>query len=146
MSPCVRRCAALAPGSSPSEPRYDFQFFFRYSPVSAILIGTTTDLRFLLAGFGCSYVAGFGPVCRFLIPANSCRWPCYCTRDNIRRHLYPPIRCLDSRCGRRPPDQDGPATCDQPPLHVSPLSNGFTSAVKSRIDNNVFHAGFSILK
>jgi hypothetical protein len=38
-----------------SEPRHDFQFFAGYSPVSATLIGTTTDRKFLLAGFGYSY-------------------------------------------------------------------------------------------
>jgi hypothetical protein len=38
-----------------SEPRHDFQFFAGYSPVSATLIGTTTDRRFVLAGFGYSY-------------------------------------------------------------------------------------------
>jgi hypothetical protein len=38
-----------------AEPRHDFQFFAGYSPVSATLIGTTTDRKFLLAGFGYSY-------------------------------------------------------------------------------------------
>jgi hypothetical protein len=41
--------------ANPSEPRHDFQFFAGYSPVSATLIGTTTDRQFLLAGFGYSY-------------------------------------------------------------------------------------------
>src|SRR5580704_14167032 len=40
---------------SPSQPRHDFEFFAGYSPVSATLIGTTTDRRFVLAGFGYSY-------------------------------------------------------------------------------------------
>jgi hypothetical protein len=40
---------------SPAEPRHDFQFFAGYSPVSATLIGTTTDRRFLAAGLGYSY-------------------------------------------------------------------------------------------
>src|SRR5580692_8825806 len=40
---------------SPAEPRHDFQFFAGYSPVSATLIGTTTDRRFFMAGFGYSY-------------------------------------------------------------------------------------------
>ena len=38
-----------------SGPRHDFQFFAGYSPVSATLIGTTTDRQFLLAGFSYSY-------------------------------------------------------------------------------------------
>jgi hypothetical protein len=38
-----------------SDARHDFQFFAGYSPVSATLIGTTTDRQFLLAGFGYSY-------------------------------------------------------------------------------------------
>jgi hypothetical protein len=41
--------------SSPSDPRHDFQFFAGYSPVSATLIGTTTDRRLFIAGFGYSY-------------------------------------------------------------------------------------------
>lgn len=41
--------------SSPNDPRHDFQFFAGYSPVSATLIGTTTDRRLFIAGFGYSY-------------------------------------------------------------------------------------------
>jgi hypothetical protein len=41
--------------SSPSEHRHDFQFFAGYSPVSATLIGTTTDRRLVIAGFSYSY-------------------------------------------------------------------------------------------
>src|ERR1700685_75972 len=37
------------------DTRHDFQFFAGYSPVTATLIGTTTDRRFVLAGFGYSY-------------------------------------------------------------------------------------------
>jgi hypothetical protein len=44
-----------SPDAQPSEPRHDFQFFAGYSPVSATLIGTTTDRRFFMAGFGYSY-------------------------------------------------------------------------------------------
>jgi len=47
--------AFCSPDSSPSQPRHDFQFFAGYSPASATLIGTTTDRRFFLAGFGYSY-------------------------------------------------------------------------------------------
>lgn len=45
-------CSADA---SPSTTRHDFEFFAGYSPVSATLIGTTTDRRFVMAGFGYSY-------------------------------------------------------------------------------------------
>jgi hypothetical protein len=45
-------CAA---DSAPAETRHDFQFFAGYSPVSATLIGTATDRRFVVAGFGYSY-------------------------------------------------------------------------------------------
>ena len=38
-----------------SEPRHDFQFYAGYSPMSATLIGTTTNRRFLVAGFAYSY-------------------------------------------------------------------------------------------
>ncbi len=49
--------------SSPSAPRHDFQFFVGYSPVSATLIGTTTDRRSFVAGFGYRYqCCRFGPV------------------------------------------------------------------------------------
>jgi hypothetical protein len=49
--------AAFCSGnSSPSEPRHDFQFFAGYSPVATTLIGTTTDRRFFMAGFGYSWV------------------------------------------------------------------------------------------
>jgi hypothetical protein len=41
--------------STDPEPRHDFQFMAGYSPVASTLIGTTTDRRFLLAGFGYSY-------------------------------------------------------------------------------------------
>ena len=42
-----------------SETRHDFQFFAGYSPVSATLIGTTTDRQFFLAGFAYSYRCWF---------------------------------------------------------------------------------------
>jgi hypothetical protein len=45
-------CSAV---SSAPEPRHDFQFFAGYSPVSTTLIGTTSDRRFVMAGFGYSY-------------------------------------------------------------------------------------------
>jgi hypothetical protein len=47
--------AGFCSSDSPSEPRHNFQFFAGYSPLSATLIGTTTDRRLLLAGFGYSY-------------------------------------------------------------------------------------------
>ncbi len=40
---------------APSELRHDFQFFAGYSPVSATLIGTTSDRRFVAAGFSYGY-------------------------------------------------------------------------------------------
>ena len=43
------------PDVATSEPRHDFQFMAGYSPVSSTLIGTTTDRRFLMAGFAYSY-------------------------------------------------------------------------------------------
>jgi len=47
--------AGICSSNSAAEPRHDFQFFAGYSPASATLIGTTTDRRFLMAGFGYSY-------------------------------------------------------------------------------------------
>src|SRR5579862_6377860 len=47
--------AFCSPDSPPSEPRHDFQFFGGYSPVSATLIGSTADRRFVMAGFAYSY-------------------------------------------------------------------------------------------
>lgn len=54
---CVTPALAGICSSNPSasEPRHDFQFFAGYSPASATLIGTTTDRRFFMAGFGYSY-------------------------------------------------------------------------------------------
>ncbi len=40
---------------APSEFRHDFQFFAGYSPVSATLIGTTSNRRFVAAGFSYGY-------------------------------------------------------------------------------------------
>lgn len=39
----------------PGDPRHEFQFLAGYSPQSATLIGTTTDARFVAAGFEYSY-------------------------------------------------------------------------------------------
>jgi len=47
--------AFCSPTPSPPEPRHEFQFFAGYSPVSATLIGSTLDRRFVMAGFGYSY-------------------------------------------------------------------------------------------
>ena len=44
-----------SPDASLRDPRHDFQFFAGYSPTSATLIGTTTDRRFVVAGFSYSY-------------------------------------------------------------------------------------------
>ena len=83
--------------SSPSETRHDFEFLAGYSPVSATLIGTTADRRFILAGFSYSYRAGSGPAYRYLIPASSCLPRFYCSRDNICHNLFPLMPCMDSR-------------------------------------------------
>lgn len=45
-------CSADA---SQQDRRHDFQFLAGFSPVSATLIGTTSDRRFLMAGFSYSY-------------------------------------------------------------------------------------------
>jgi hypothetical protein len=39
----------------PGDPRHEFQLVAGYSPQSATLIGTTTDARFVAAGFEYSY-------------------------------------------------------------------------------------------
>jgi hypothetical protein len=41
--------------SQDPEPRHQFHFFAGYSPVASTLIGTTTDRRFFMAGFGYEY-------------------------------------------------------------------------------------------
>lgn len=41
--------------ASDGEPRHEFEFFAGYSPFSVTLIGTQTDRRFVLAGFGYGY-------------------------------------------------------------------------------------------
>ena len=78
----------------PGDPRHEFQFLAGYSPQSATLIGTTTDARFIGAGFEYSYrcwawtpvsisfTAGVLPVAvqrapayaTFLLQADSGRW------------------------------------------------------------------------
>ncbi len=55
LSAAPLRAAFCSPASSPSEARHDFQFFAGYSPLSTTLIGTTTNRRFSIAGFGYSY-------------------------------------------------------------------------------------------
>src|SRR5579871_2384879 len=45
-------CTAEAPGH---ETRHDFEFSAGYSPASATFIGTTSDERFVMAGFSYSY-------------------------------------------------------------------------------------------
>ena len=180
--------------SSLSEPRHDFQFFAGYSPVSATLIGTTTDRRFLTAGFGYSYrcwiwsgvsisysgelmpaAVLFEPQ-QYLpqsVPAHAAYGfavtPVGFTADFGRRHrVYPflqtnegiiassepiPINVLgatglnfliDVGGGVRIKTGERRAiTLGYKFLHIS---NGFTSAVNPGVDNNVFYAGFSILR
>jgi hypothetical protein len=176
--------------SSPSEPRHDFQFFAGYSPVSATLIGTTTDRRFLVAGFSYSYrcwiwsgvsisysgelmpagilfephqyqaahaVYGFGVT------------PLGFTADFGRRHsVYPFLQTNEGIIASTEPipinvngatglnfliDVGGGVHIKTGPRRAITLgykflhiSNGFTSAVNPGVDNNVFYAGFSVLR
>jgi hypothetical protein len=188
-------CSTNAPQSiGPSEPRHDFQFFAGYSPASATLIGTTTDRRFFLAGFGYSYrcwvwsgvsISYSGelmPAAILLEPRQYLPQfvgahavygfaitPLGFTADFGRRHrVYPffqtnegiiassepiPINVTGAtglnflidvgggvriRTGRNRAINLGYKF-----LHIS---NGFTSALNPGVDNNVFYAGFSILR
>ncbi len=188
-------CSASASQSAgSSEPRHDFQFFAGYSPVSATLIGTTTDRRFLMAGFGYSYrcwiwsgvsisysgelmpaavlfepqqylpqfagahaVYGFGvtPLGSTVDFGRSHRVsPFLQTNEGIIASTEPiPINVTGAtglnflidvgggvrlRMGER-----RAITLGYKFLHIS---NGFTSAVNPGVDNNVFYAGFSVLR
>lgn len=170
--------------SASSEPRHDFQFFSGYSPVSATLIGTTTDRRFFLAGFGyayrcwswpgasISYTGELMPAAVLLEPSHAVYGfavtplgfraefgrrtvvPFVETNEGIIASSEPiPINVtgatglnflIDLGGGVRVKRGEGRAiTLGYKFLHVS---NGFTSAVNPGVDNNVFYAGFSILK
>ena len=185
---------AFCSDSSSSDPRHDFQFFAGYSPISATLIGTTTDRRFFMAGFGYSYHCWVWPGVSIsysgeLIPAavllqpgqylpqfvpahavyGFAVTPLGFTADFGRsRRLYPffqtnggiiassepiPINVsgatglnflIDVGGGLRiKAGRQREISLGYKFLHIS---NGFTSAVNPGVDNNVFYAGFSILK
>jgi len=181
--------------SADSEPaRHDFQFFAGYSPVSSTLIGTTTNRRFILAGFGYSYrcwiwsgisIAYTGellPAAVLLQPAEYLPQfvpshavygfavtPLGFTADFGRhRRIYPYLQTNEGiLASSQPipinvPDATGlnflidvgggvrfktgqrrAISLGYKFLHIS---NGFTTAVNPGVDNNVFYAGFSILK
>ncbi len=179
---------------APSDPRHDFQFFAGYSPVSATLIGTTTDRRFIMAGFGYSYRCWVWPRVsvsysgelipaavllqpRQYLPQYSAAHSVYgfaiaplgFTVDFGRRHrVYPFLETNEGIIASSEPipinatgatglnfliDVGGGVRIKAGArrsislgfkfLHIS---NGFTSAVNPGVDNNVFYAGFSILR
>jgi hypothetical protein len=183
-----------ARGAAPSDPRHDFQFFAGYSPVSATLIGTTTDRRFITAGFGYSYRCWVWPRVSIsysgeLMPAavllqpgqylpqysaahsvyGFAITPLGFTVDFGRRHrVYPFLQTNEGIIASSEPipinvtgatglnfliDVGGGVRIKAGArrsislgykfLHIS---NGFTSAVNPGVDNNVFYAGFSILR
>jgi len=181
-------------GAAPLEPRHDFQFFAGYSPVSATLIGTTTDRRFVTAGFAYSYRcwAWSGVSISYsgeLIPAavllqpgqylpqyvaahavyGFAVTPLGFTADFGRRHkVYAFFQTNEGIIASSEPipinvtgatglnfliDVGGGVRIKTGERHALSLgykflhiSNGFTSAVNPGVDNNVFFAGFSILK
>ncbi len=53
--PSAARAGFCTTDATPPGARHDFRFLAGYSPVSTILIGTTSDRRFALAGFDYSY-------------------------------------------------------------------------------------------
>lgn len=180
--------------SSPAEPRHDFQFFAGYSPVSATLIGTTTDRRFFIAGFGysyrcwvwssvsISYTGELMPAAILFQPAQYLPQfsashavygfgitPLGFTVDFGRSHqAYPFIETDEGIIASSEPipidvpgatglnfliDLGGGIRIKLGEHHAMSLgykflhiSNAFTSPVNPGVDNNVFFAGFSILK
>ncbi len=168
-----------------SEPRHDFQFFAGYSPVSATLIGTTTDRQFLLAGFGYSYrcwvwsrvsITYSGelmPAAVLFEPAHAVYGfaitPVGFTAEFGRRHrVYPYLQTNEGIIASSEPipinvlgatglnfviDVGGGVrikTSERRAISLGykflHISNGFTSAANPGVDNNVFYAGFSILR
>jgi len=191
----MRRLAILSLAMAPAwagvcstnstEPRHDFRFFAGYSPVSATLIGTTTDRQFLLAGFGYSYRCWVWPNVSIsytgeLIPAAVLFEPTHAvygfavtplgfTADFGRRHrAYPYIETNEGIIASSEPipinvagatglnfliDVGGGVrikTGERRAISLGyrflHISNGFTSPVNPGVDNNVFYAGFSILR
>jgi hypothetical protein len=55
LSPLICRAAFCSGDPALSHERHEFEFFSGYSPVSATLIGTTENRRFVAAGFEYSY-------------------------------------------------------------------------------------------
>jgi hypothetical protein len=188
------RAALCSRDSSLSEPRHDFQFFAGYSPVSATLIGTTTDRRLFMAGFGYNYrcwvwsrvsISYSGE----LLPATVLLQPGQYLPQFVPAHAVygfavTPLG-FTADFGRRHPvysflqTNEGIVASSEPiPINVTGatglnflidvgggvriktgqrsaislgykflhISNGFTSAVNPGVDQNVFYAGFSILK
>jgi hypothetical protein len=187
----ARFCSA---DSSPSEPRHDFQFFAGYSPVSATLIGTTTDRRLTIAGFGYSYRCWLWPGVSIsysgeLMPAAVLLQPAQYLPQLVPAHAVygfavTPLG-FTADFGRRHKvflflqTNEGIIASSEPiPINVTGatglnflidigggvriktgqrraislghkflhISNGFTSPINPGVDNNVFYAGFSILK
>jgi hypothetical protein len=168
-----------------SKPRHDFQFFAGYSPVSATLIGTTTNRQFLLAGFGYSYRCWIWPAVSIaysgeLMPAAVLFEPHHAVYGfavtplgftaefGRHRRVYPYLETNEGIIASSEPvpinipgatglnfliDLGGGVrikaggrraiSLGYKFLHIS---NGFTSAVNPGVDNNVFYAGFSILR
>jgi hypothetical protein len=181
-------------GSPVSEPRQEFQFFAGYSPVSATLIGTTSDRQFLVAGFGygyrcwvwpgvsISYSGELMPAAVLLqpgqylpqfVPAHAVYGfgitPLGFTADFGRRHrAYPFLETNEGIIASSEPipiDVTGATglnflidlgggirikTGERREISLGykflHISNGFTSAVNPGVDNNVFYAGFSVLR
>jgi hypothetical protein len=170
---------------SPSDPRHDFEFFAGYSPVAATLIGTTTDRRFVLAGFGYNYRCWVWPSVSIsysgeLLPAAVLLEPGHAvygfavtplgfTMDFGRGHkVYPFLQTNEGIIASSQPipinvpgatglnfliDVGGGVRFKTDPRHAISLgykflhiSNGFTSPVNPGVDNNVFYAGFSVLR
>lgn len=180
--------------SAPAEPRHDFEFLAGYSPVSATLIGTTSNRRFIVAGFGYSYrcwvwpgvsIAYTGEIMPAAILLQPGQYlpqfsaghavygfaitPLGFTADFGRRHkVYPFVETNQGVIASSEPipinvpgatglnflidlgggvriqaGQHRAISLGYKFLHIS---NGFTSAVNPGVDNNVFYAGFSILK
>lgn len=179
---------------SPAEARHDFELFAGYSPVSTTLIGTTSDRRLVIAGFGYSYrcwiwsgvsISYSGEImpsavllqpAQYLpqfVPAHAVYGfavtPLGFTADFARRRgVYPYLQSNEGIIASSEPipinipgatglnfliDVGGGVRIKTGQGHAISLgykylhiSNGFTSAVNPGVDNNVFYAGFSILK
>jgi hypothetical protein len=183
-----------SPDGPPREPRHDFQFFAGYSPASATLIGTTTDRRFIVAGFGYSYRCWLWPSVSIaysgeLMPAAILLQPGQYLPLFVPTHavygfaitplgftadfgrggsVYPYLETNEGIIASSEPipinvsgatglnfltDLGGGVRIKVGERHAISLgykflhiSNGFTSPVNPGVGNNVFYAGFSILK